>query len=193
MNEKKGLPPRWLLLFADFARISSLTLGGGAVMLPLMEEAFVRKRGWLTESEMLEVYSLVQSLPGIIATNAAVLIGRKTAGLPGALGAVVGVVLPPMLVMILFGGVIGRIRHYPLVEAAFLGVRAGSAALILTVLVRMAGKTFRSFRDILFAVGAFVLLRVFGVNAVLIILLAAAAGFLVSLVPVKKGDPDDAA
>jgi chromate transporter len=182
-----------LSLFLDFARISSVTLGGGAVMLPLMEEAFVKKRQWLTETEMIGIFSIVQTLPGIIATNAAVLIGKKVAGAKGAAAAVAGVVLPPTIIMMLFAGVVAAVKDYPPVEAAFTGVRAGSAALILVVLARIGKKTFKNFRDVFIAVGAFILLRVFGVNAVLIVLLSAAVGFLLSFLPQKKDKTDDPA
>jgi chromate transporter len=183
MDRNMTVSRRCLYLFFDFARISTFTLGGGAVMLPLMEHAFVDKRGWLTEAEMLEVFSLVQGLPGIIATNAAVLIGRRVAGFRGMMASVLGVVIPPTVIMILFAGVMARISHYPLTKAAFMGVRAGAAALILTVLVKLARKTLRSFRDILLAVAAFVLLRLFGLDPFLVILVSALAGVFFSVVP----------
>ena len=61
----------WLLFFT-FARISALVLGGGLAMLPVIEETFVNKKKLLTREELLDVVALTQTVPGIIAANAAV-------------------------------------------------------------------------------------------------------------------------
>ena len=53
-------------------------------MLPLMDREFVEKRGWLTEEDMIDTVAVVQSVPGVIAVNMAILIGRKVAGIPAA-------------------------------------------------------------------------------------------------------------
>ena len=76
----------WLLFFT-FARISALVLGGGLAMLPVIEETFVNKKKLLSQEELLDVVALTQTVPGIIAANAAVSIGMKIAGFAGALAA----------------------------------------------------------------------------------------------------------
>jgi ABC-type Fe3+-siderophore transport system permease subunit len=76
----------WLLFFT-FAKIAALVLGGGLAMLPVIEETFVNRKKLLTEEELLDVVALTQTVPGIIAANAAVAIGMKVAGFAGALAA----------------------------------------------------------------------------------------------------------
>ena len=57
-----------------FLWVSSMTLGGGMAMLPLLERELVARRRWLTSDELVETIAVVQSLPGLIAINMAVLI-----------------------------------------------------------------------------------------------------------------------
>ena len=88
---------RLQVLFWVFLGISAVSLGGGLAMLPIMSREFVAKRQWLTNDDMIDTIALMQSLPGIIATNMAVLIGYRVAGIPGALAGSAGVALPPAL------------------------------------------------------------------------------------------------
>ena len=90
----------WLLFFT-FAKIAALVLGGGLAMLPVIEETFVNKKKLLTGDELLDVVALTQSVPGIIAANAAVSIGMKVAGFAGALAALFGAILPSFLIILI--------------------------------------------------------------------------------------------
>ena len=64
----------WLLFFT-FAKIAALVVGGGLAMLPVIEDTFVRKKKLLSQEELLDVVALTQTIPGIIAANAAVAVG----------------------------------------------------------------------------------------------------------------------
>ncbi len=164
-------------LYVTFFKISALTLGGGAVMLPFMDEEFVEKKKWLTEGEMVDIYALTNSLPGTIAFNASLLIGRKIKGFAGALCSVLGVMTPPILIIILIAEGLSRMSSHPLVEAAFTGVRAGVTALLLLVMIKIGLKTFQGLREVLLALFAFLLVEVLELNAVMVILICAGIGF----------------
>ena len=56
-------------LFCACAKVGLILLGGGYVILPVMQSEFVDKRGWITYDELVEYYALSQSLPGLIAIN----------------------------------------------------------------------------------------------------------------------------
>ncbi len=163
-------------LFLSFLKISSLTLGGGAVMLPLMEEEFVKRRKWITEEDMLDVYTLCNTLPGVIALNSSLMIGRIRAGLPGAVCAVTGVLLPSVVVIAALASAVQLLVAYPLVARAFLGVRAGVTALLLLVIIGLGKKGIRGVRELSIALFAFVALEIFSINAVLVVLLCALLG-----------------
>ena len=129
---------RLATLFWTFFWISSITLGGGMAMLPLFDREFVEKRGWLKPEEMVDVVAVMQSLPGLIVINMAVLIGYRIKGFWGAVAASVGAVLTPFAVIAVIARFMATISGSPTLDHIFLGVRAGTAALIMMSLVKLA-------------------------------------------------------
>lgn len=112
-------------------------------MLPLADREFVEKRGWLTEQEMADVVAVMQTLPGLIAVNMAVLVGYRVKGVAGALVAAFASVLSPFLIIAAVAAGVASLSESPTMDHVFLGVRAGTAALILLSLVRLAKGMFR--------------------------------------------------
>ena len=86
-------------LFASMLSISACTFGGGFVIVTFMRRRFVEELHWLAEDEMLDLIALAQSSPGAIAVNAAILVGWRIGGFLGMLAAVLGTILPPMLIL----------------------------------------------------------------------------------------------
>ena len=130
---KKVLDLAWVFFW-----ISTVTLGGGMAMLPLMEREFVEKRKWMTHEEMVDVVAVMQSLPGLIAVNMAVLIGYRVKGVAGALTAAFASVLTPFAVIAVLARGAAAISASPTLAHVFLGVRAGTAALVMMSLVKLA-------------------------------------------------------
>ena len=166
-------------LFSAYFRISAFTLGGGMVMLPLMEDEFVRKRDWLTSEDFMGVVSLINALPGVIAVNSALIIGRKVAGFPGAAAALLGGILPSILIILLLAPIIVLLRRAPMAAAAFTAVRSAVAALILILIIRQGKKMEAGFSELIFAAAALLAVRVGGIHPILIIPAAGIAGVLV--------------
>ena len=86
-------------LFITTLYISSFTFGGGFVIVTFMKKKFVDELHWIDEQEMLDMTALAQSAPGAIAVNAAILVGWQVEGLAGMLVAVLGTILPPMVIL----------------------------------------------------------------------------------------------
>jgi chromate transporter len=169
--------PKLRGLFLSFFRISAFTLGGGAVMLPLMEEEFVKKRKWISEEDMIDVYTLCQSLPGVIAINSSLMIGRLTAGFAGAVCAVSGVLLPSVIIITALASVVQLISGYNWANLAFRGVRAGVTALLLFVIIELGRKVLKGYREVFIALFAFTALEVLDISAILTVLLSALLGW----------------
>lgn len=176
---QESLPRRLVGLFVSYFRIAAFTLGGGMVMLPLMEEEFVRKRAWLDSEDFIGVITLVNALPGVIAINSSLIIGRKVAGSAGAAAAFLGGILPSIIIILILAPLISVIKDIPLAAAAFSAVRAGVAALILLLIFRQARKTDAGYREAIFAVTALLAVRIFGIHPILVIPAAGVAGLLV--------------
>ena len=99
---KKSLRPTaktlWQL-FLSTLYISAFTFGGGFVIVTFMKKKFVDELHWIDEDEMLDLTAIAQSSPGSIAVNAAILVGWRIGGALGIAIAVLGTLLPPMLIL----------------------------------------------------------------------------------------------
>ena len=95
----EGLLRRLTALFLATFTISA-TANSGYAIIAVMRDDFVNKRGWFTEDEMNDYIAIVQSSPGPMAVTSSTVIGYHIAGFAGSFAAVLGVILPPFLVMI---------------------------------------------------------------------------------------------
>ncbi|MFK8199367.1 chromate transporter [Aerococcaceae bacterium zg-1292] len=168
----------FMTLFTETVKLSSFTFGGGFVIIPLMRKKFVEELHWLDEEEMLDLTVIAQSSPGSIAVNAAILIGYRVAGFLGALIAVIGTALPPLIIISIVSLFYQAFRDNLYVQFAMKGMLAGVAAVIFDVVLRMARQVFKEGRVLsLFIMAAsFISVRYFNVNILLIIFVCAFIG-----------------
>ena len=130
--------PTYFKLFAHAFAISAFTFGGGYVMITLMKERFVDKLGWIDEDELSSLTAIGQSAPGAIVLNVNVLMGYRLLGLRGALCALMGTALPPLVILCVISYFYDVIRGNRYVSAAFRGMQAGVSAVIADAVVTMA-------------------------------------------------------
>lgn len=123
-------------LFVRFFRIGAFTIGGGLVMLGIVESE-MRSTGRFSDEEIADMIVLSTAVPGPIATNLAFLAGKKMAGLPGALVAVIGTTLAPFLCILLLSSLIMNYLENPWVLAFFMGATAGIVVLVGNTLWNM--------------------------------------------------------
>lgn len=175
----------WLLFFT-FARIAALVLGGGLAMLPVIEETFVTRKKLLTHEELLDVVALTQTVPGIIAANAAVSIGMKIAGFAGALAALAGAILPSFVIILIIAILFPALAPdnvYWL--GAFAGIRAGVTGLIMVTAWKLAKNTITGVFEAVLA--AILLIAVIsGVNPAFVIISAIIAGSVYCRICVRR-------
>ena len=86
-------------LFISTLYLSAFTFGGGYVIVTLMKKKFVDAYHWIEEDEMLDLVAIAQSSPGAIAVNGAIVVGYKLVGIPGAIVAILGTILPPFIIL----------------------------------------------------------------------------------------------
>ncbi|MGI6659208.1 MAG: chromate transporter [Dethiobacteraceae bacterium] len=91
--------------------------------MPIIKREVVERFAWLSDEEFVDTLAVTQSIPGAIAVNSAVFIGYKVRGCAGALLAMTGAVLPSFLVILLIAVFFVRFTEYPIVQAAFTGIR----------------------------------------------------------------------
>ncbi len=89
----------YLQLFLSFLQVGLFSFGGGYAAMPLIQEQIVTKHGWLSMVEFTDLISISQMTPGPIAVNSATFVGNKIAGVPGALVATIGCILPSCIIV----------------------------------------------------------------------------------------------
>ena len=127
-------------LFLTFARIGLFTFGGGYAMIALIENTCVEKKRWITHDEMMNVTVIAESTPGPIAINCATFVGYKQKGLPGAVAATVGMVLPSFCIIFLISRFLDNFLEIGWIAHAFLGIRIAVGILILDAALKMIKK-----------------------------------------------------
>lgn len=178
-----------LLLFLNTLYISAFTFGGGFVIVTFMKRTFVDKYHWIEEEEMLDLIALAQSSPGAIAVNAAILVGWKVCGFVGMIVAVIGTIVPPMIILSIISFFYAAFISNPYVALVLKGMQAGVAAVILDVVCELGLKVAKekSILSYIIAIVAFVASFVFGMNVIYIILGAALIGVIKAVIVSLKG------
>ena len=90
----------FLQLFLAFLQIGAFSFGGGYAAMPLIQDQVVTKYGWLTQTDFADLVTISEMTPGPIAINAATFVGNQVAGIPGALVATFGFILPSCVFVI---------------------------------------------------------------------------------------------
>lgn len=128
---KKHAGKTLLELFWTFLKISPVTFGGGYAMIPLIEREISEKRAWIKSRELPDLLAVAGAAPGAVGINTAMIVGYRIAGLPGAVASLIGIMLPPFLIVLLLAAVIFNAGDNPWVKAAFRGIVPAIVALIL--------------------------------------------------------------
>ncbi len=178
-----------LELFLSTLYISAFTFGGGFVIITLMKRKFVDELHWIDEPEMLDLTALAQTCPGAIAVNAAILVGWHVAGPAGIAVAVLGTILPPMVILTVISFFYAAFAANRYVALVLQGMQAGVAAVILDVVCGLGEKQLkaRSPVHLLIMAGAFAATFFGKVNVICILLTAAAVGAVAALPQRRKG------
>lgn len=184
---KKDYSKLWTL-FRSMFMLSACTFGGGFVIVSLMKKKFVEELQWLEEDEMLDVTAITQSAPGPLMTNAAVIVGYRTAGIVGALTAILGSILPPMIILSVISVFYEQFRTNPYIATALQVMRAGVAAVIFDVVINLAGNVWNTKRVLYMAmmIIAFIATCFFDVSAMIIIFTCLGIGLVDLLLTLKK-------
>jgi len=165
----------YLDLFYSFFKIGAFTLGGGYVMIPLIEKEVVSNRKWIQQEDFTDMLALAQSAPGPIAINTAVFVGYKLRKLRGLIVAVSGVVIPAFTTILLVAVFFAGMKDHPIIERIFSGIRPAVVALIVLPVVNMLKKSKFRFGIILIALASALTVWILGVSPVWVM---AAAGVL---------------
>lgn len=177
-------------LFIVFSRVALFSWGGGPASMGLMQRETV-SIGWVTPEEFADALAVGNALPGPIAPQVSAFVGYKLAGLPGAISAVTGTILPTTLLMLVMIVFFFGIKDSPTVAAMLQAVRPVIVGLLLWTVYTMAYSVFSvsklgwgggllgNWDKVLISIVAFALLTATEINPVFLVIVAAIFGFAV--------------
>lgn len=183
--ESGRIKNKYLLIFLSILKISATTFGGGFVIIPLLKRQFVDEYKLINEEEILDLTAIAQACPGPIAVNASILVGYKIAGVMGGLVALLGSVIPPLVIISIISLFYAKFRDNIIIRLLMAGMLCGVAAVIINVVIDMTLKL-KKLLPYIILVGAFIMKFVFNINILIILAVAAIIG-LISVVA-RKGD-----
>jgi len=179
-----------LELFWSFFQIGCFSIGGGYAAMPLIQDQVVDLHPWLTMTQFADIMAIAEMTPGPIAVNSATFVGIQLAGIPGAVIATLGCVLPSCVIVMTLAYVYYRFRGLSIVQGILAGLRPAVIAMIASAGLSLMVLAFYGQREMpgewydvdVIAVGIFaaglVLLRKWKMNPIWVMAGAGAAGIL---------------
>jgi chromate transporter len=134
-------------IFLEFLIIGATSFGG---VVPYLRGSLVTKRHWVDDKEFVQMLSISQSLPGLNATNMAILVGDKLRGALGCIAAIIGICLPGGVLMYIVGMFYRSHGDHDFVTAALKGVAAAAVGLILYTVMGLSKKSLAGKFDFVF-------------------------------------------
>ena len=173
----------YLQLFISFLQIGMFSFGGGYAAMPLIQGQVVTLHQWLSMEEFTDLITISQMTPGPIAVNSATFVGIKIAGIPGAIVATFGCILPSCVIVTLLAKLYLKYRNMGMLQGILGSLRPAVVAMIasagISILITAfwGGRASVSLPDtnwslVVIFVISMVLLRKFRKNPILVMVLA---------------------
>ena len=164
--------------FKTFFKIGVFTLGGGYAMIPIIESEVVERKKWLTKEDFVDTVAIARTCPGVFAINLSVFIGYKMRRLRGAIFTALGTALPSFLIILIIAMFFHQFEDNKVVAAIFRGIRPAVVALIAVPTFKMAKTAKIGWSNCWIPVACALAIWAMKVSPILIILLAAAGGYV---------------
>jgi chromate transporter len=162
-------------IFMAFLIIGATSFGGA---VPYLRDHLVTRRKWLDDKAFVELLSISQSLPGLNATNMAILVGDRLGGARGAVAGVVGMCLPGAIIMFIVGVLYREHGDHVWATAALKGVAAASVGLILSTVVQLSEKSLDGRFDFIFVAVTVLAVNLFHVSVPVALIVIGALAIL---------------
>lgn len=184
----------YLKLFISFLQIGAFSFGGGYAAIPLIQGQVVSIYHWLNLSEFTDLVTISQMTPGPIAINSATFVGTQIGGVPGAIAATVGCVIPSCILVTILARVYLKYRNLSIIQGVLQSLRpavvamigAAGVSILVTAFWGLGGFTPNlqalNIRSVCIFVGAMVLLIRFKMSPILVMVLSGVAETVCQLV-----------
>ena len=177
----------YITLFTSTFYLSTVTFGGGFVIIPLMKKKFSDDLKWIEKDELLNLVAIAQSAPGSVAVNASILMGYQICGIMGALITILGSVLPPLLILSTISLFYKSFSQNLIVSTILDGMQAGVAAIIIDVVLNMGQDMFKEKEkpSIFLMIITFILSHFFKISVIYLLIICIAIGSLKTYLKTK--------
>ena len=183
----------YLELFWSFLQIGLFSFGGGYAAMPLIQGQVVTDHDWLSMTEFTDLITISQMTPGPIAINSATFVGIKIAGIPGALVATIGCILPSCIIVTLVAKLYLKYRNMAVLQGILNSLRPAVVAMIASAGISILITAFwgneaavilsqTNWVMVLIFAGCIVLLQKFRMNPIWVMILAGVVNTAVSLI-----------
>lgn len=170
--------PSLVDIFITFAKVGTMTFGGGYAMLPILRKEVITSKEWITEEEMMDFYAIAQVTPGIIAINTSALIGYHLRGKAGSMAAGYGSSTPSIVIITIIALFLTNLIEQPMVARMFDAIRIAVSALIVHTAFNLYTKGVKDFIGQIIFLSAFLLIVLLGVSPIWIVLASAISGII---------------
>lgn len=168
-------------LFITIYTINAFTFGGGYTIVPIIKDKFVKDLELIDENEMMNIVSLAQTVPGVMAVSTSFLVGYKTRGYLGGVISVLAAVLPCIIVITAISFAYLSFIHNLYVKAALKGIGAVVSAILLVTVFKMMLRLLKNKKRIFYIIlfiTSFILSYFFNLHIALILIISAMAGLV---------------
>lgn len=167
-NERAAQPVPLSAIFKTFFTAGAISFGGGVVAY--LRQYVVQEHQWLDDDSFLDALELGETLPGLNSVNMGVIIGDRLRGVSGAASAVLGLLLPGMVVMMTLGVLWSGQRHNPYLRKVLVGIAASAVGLLTTVTLQLGHRQFVRRADLLFIIATFIAVSLLKISLVIVLL-----------------------
>ena len=143
---------------------------------PFFQRELVLKKKWLTDEQLLDLTAVAQCTPGVIAVNTATFCGYRVYGFRGAVFATLGVLFPPILIVLVISAFFWSFAENPWVQYALTGVRACVCALIINSAIKLGKKAILDVPAFLVFLVVFLLAAFVGLSPAILVICAGCFG-----------------
>lgn len=168
-------------IFFTFLKLGATAFGGYMSLVAIVQKQLVEVDKKLKEEDLLDGISLTSVLPGPVAVNTIAYVGYQLRGVPGAIAAFAGIILPSFFLVIFLSWLYFSYGNIPAVKNVFSGITPAITALIVTVAIGMTRKTIKlpaQWTICLLAALLLILVGGFAVTFLLILVSGIAGAFL---------------
>lgn len=179
-------PKEYLELMLEFARFGTFTFGGGFSIISQMQQTYVEKKKTLTAEELLDITSVGKSLPGTMIGNVAMLYGYRVGGYLGGIVCQIGMILPPMLILIAISFGYAALRDNYWVSAAMEGIQAAVVPIIISAALGLVKGSIKNWFGILVLIVAALLYLLLDVSMVVLVVMGIVSGIVYGEIHSRK-------